>query len=296
MTIWQHFKAATGVLVISINLILALIPLLFLLVLSIFRRWWPALGPHLHRGTAFLYRSALAVNDWWLCSVIGINWQPSNAEHSQAPTLQLNKNGSYLVIANHQSWFDIYILQSLITRQGPMLSFLVKRELIYVPIIGWIILALRFPLLNRQLSRPPGEQSTKPSTGDTEEKRRRDIKAIASACDTVKRYPTALMNFAEGTRFTPAKHQASNSPYKHLLRPRSKGMAAMLNALEKDVEGVIDVTLQYPSAPTFWQYMSGKHQRISCHMELIPCPIDADVNDWLEQRWRLKDGILDAAP
>ncbi|MFK8019110.1 MAG: acetyltransferase [Pseudomonadales bacterium] len=296
MTIWQHFKAAIGVVVISINLILALIPLLILLVLSIFRRWWPSIGPLLHQATAFLYRCAVAVNDWWLCKVIGINWQPDPSEKGQTLPTQLDKNGSYLVIANHQSWFDIYILQSLVTRQGPMLSFLVKQELVYVPIIGWIILALRFPLLSRQMSKQHGQQIQSSASSDAEDKHRRDIQAIATACDTVKKHPTALMNFVEGTRFTPAKQQATNSPYMHLLRPRSKGLSAMLNALENDVEGIIDITLRYPSAPTFWQCMSGKHQRINCRMELIPCPVESNVNDWLEQRWRLKNETLDSSP
>ncbi|MCK7524260.1 MAG: hypothetical protein MZV64_44815 [Ignavibacteriales bacterium] len=33
--------------------------------------------------------------------------------------------------------------------------------------------------------------------------------------------PTSVMNFVEGTRFTPAKHAAFKSPYRHLLPPRA---------------------------------------------------------------------------
>jgi hypothetical protein len=43
------------------------------------------------------------------------------------------------------------------------------------------------------------------------------------------------MNFVEGTRFTPAKHAAQRSPYKHLLKPKAGGLAMALQRAGRSV-------------------------------------------------------------
>jgi hypothetical protein len=75
------------------------------------------------------------------------------------------------------------------------------------------------------------------------------------------------MNFVEGTRFTPAKHAAQRSPYKHLLKPKAGGLAAALHALGDRFDSLLDVTIVYPDGtPTFWHFLrsggsSGKPRR-----------------------------------
>lgn len=280
MTPWQHLKAALGTVFISANLLLVLVPLLLLLLFSLSCVVWPSLGKHFHHATYLLYRYAVWVNDWWLCSVMGVDWQP-NSDKTLATPLELHPDRSYLVIANHQSWFDIYIVQSLILRSGPMVTFLVKRELIYVPIVGWIILALRFPLLKRLKAKQADAQDQK-----------NDVDAIEKACEEVGRYPTALLNFVEGTRFTPAKHAQQQSPYRHLLKPRRTGFRSMVNALQHNIDGVVDISVRYPGSSSFWQCMGGVHKRIDCAMELQPCPAASDVEEWLDERWKKKDQML----
>ena len=39
----------------------------------------------------------------------------------------------YMVIANHQSWVDILILQRVFNRKIPFLKFFLKQQLIFVP-------------------------------------------------------------------------------------------------------------------------------------------------------------------
>ena len=49
---------------------------------------------------------------------------------------KLDINNWYLSLANHQSWTDIFILQSITNRKIPMLKFFMKDILIWVPVIG----------------------------------------------------------------------------------------------------------------------------------------------------------------
>jgi 1-acyl-sn-glycerol-3-phosphate acyltransferase len=48
----------------------------------------------------------------------------------------LNYRGWYLVVSNHQSWADIFVLQKIMNRRIPLLKFFLKHELIWVPLIG----------------------------------------------------------------------------------------------------------------------------------------------------------------
>ena len=54
------------------------------------------------------------------------------------------------------------------------------------------------------------------------------------------------MNFVEGTRSTPAKHDAQKAPYQHLLKPKSGGVAFVLDAMGDGLHSIIDVTIAYP--------------------------------------------------
>lgn len=45
-------------------------------------------------------------------------------------------NDWYLVVANHQSWVDILVMQRVLHKKIPFLNFFLKKELIYVPFLG----------------------------------------------------------------------------------------------------------------------------------------------------------------
>ena len=62
---------------------------------------------------------------------------------------KLDQNNWYISFANHQSWADIFILQSITNRKIPMLKFFMKDILIWVPIIGLAWWALDMPFLKR---------------------------------------------------------------------------------------------------------------------------------------------------
>ncbi len=198
-----------------------------------------------------------------------------------------------IVMANHQSWADILILQKVLLLRTPPLKWLVKRELLFVPIIGLICWAYGYPLLHRI----PEEQLR-----DNPELRALDQAQVRAACAGLLEHPGTLMNFPEGTRYTSAKATRRNSPYEFLLPPRSGGMYTLVNALDTQLAGVIDITIQYPrTPPTLWDFLGGLYPEVRVRCEYIPrselpTGTEADrraaIREWLRERWLRKDAHL----
>jgi 1-acyl-sn-glycerol-3-phosphate acyltransferase len=205
--------------------------------------------------------------------------------------------GWYLVNSNHQSWVDIFVLQHLLNRKIPFLKFLIKQELIYVPVIGLAWWALEFPFMRRH---SVGYLAKHP------EMRGKDLETMRKACAKFSRIPTSIMNFPEGTRFTKAKHDKQGSPYQFLLKPKAGGLALSLSTMGKKFQSLLDVTIIYPDGvPGFWDFLCGRVKRIMVRMQQLPIPhqfIDSDYeNDpdcrdafqqWLSELWKEKDGQI----
>ena len=70
-----------------------------------------------------LAESWIAMNGWM--------WDrfTHTALHLQSDAA-LHINGHYLVLANHQSWVDILVLQKVFNRRIPLLRFFLKRQLV----------------------------------------------------------------------------------------------------------------------------------------------------------------------
>lgn len=60
----------------------------------------------------------------------------------------------YLVVANHQSWVDILVLQKIFHKKIPFLKFFLKKELFWIPILGQAWWALDFPFVRHCQSNP----------------------------------------------------------------------------------------------------------------------------------------------
>jgi 1-acyl-sn-glycerol-3-phosphate acyltransferase len=135
------------------------------------------------------------------------------------------------------------------------------------------------------------------------EMRGRDQAATRRACEKFALIPTSVMNFLEGTRFTPAKRQRQQSPYRHLLKPKAGGIALALNAMGDRFQAILDVTIVYPDgAPNFWEFLCGKLERVIVRVQILPVPErlmhsdyagDAEVRtafqQWVQQLWQDKD-------
>jgi len=61
----------------------------------------------------------------------------------------LKRSEWYLVLANHQSWVDILVLQRIFHRKIPFLKFFIKKELLWFPVLGQAWWAMDFPFVKR---------------------------------------------------------------------------------------------------------------------------------------------------
>jgi len=229
----------------------------------------------------------IAGNSGWMRLTQRARWDVTGIE-------RLPYAGWYLVTCNHQTWVDIFVLQHLFNRRIPMLKFFLKRELIWVPIMGLAWWALDFPFMRRH-----SEEVLRKHP----EKRLEDLEATRRACAKFALVPTSVMNFIEGTRFTRAKHARQQSPFEHLLKPRAGGLAAALQVLGSQFDSLLDVTIVYPAgAPGFWDFLCGRMPEVIVRVERHPIPPafcgvgeDADasqrkqVQRWLIDLWRAKD-------
>jgi 1-acyl-sn-glycerol-3-phosphate acyltransferase len=250
------------------------------------------LRPHFDRALNAIATRWIAGNSAWMRATQGTAWDVEGFDG-------LEYGGWYLVTSNHQSWVDILVLQHLLNRRIPLLKFFLKRQLIYVPVMGLAWWALEFPFMRRHSAAALRKRP---------ELRQQDVNAARRACEKFARVPTSVMNFPEGTRFTPAKHQAQQSPYPRLLKPKAGAMALALEVLGSRFDSLLDVTIVYPGgAPTFWQFMCGRVARIVVRAQRVAIPPDILRGDytndaqyrrrfqqWLDQLWQEKDRRIDA--
>ncbi|MFH0728859.1 MAG: acyltransferase [Pseudomonadota bacterium] len=212
----------------------------------------------------------------------------------------LKADNWYLVVCNHQSWADILVLQRIFHRKIPFLKFFLKKELLWVPLLGLAWWALDFPFMKRY----PSEFVKK-----NPQFKGKDIEITRKACEKFKAIPVSIMNFVEGTRFTPEKHRRQNSPYRHLLKPKSGGIGFVLSAMGEKLNTLLDVTIIYPRrCPTFWDFMCGKIQEINVRVKAIPinemligdysgdAEFRAGFQAWVNTLWEEKDRTMTAFP
>ena len=188
----------------------------------------------------------------------------------------LQKGGHYLVLANHQSWVDIVVLQKVFNRRIPLLRFFLKRQLFWVPLLGLAWWALDFPFMGRHT---PRQIARRPELAGS------DIEATRRACGKFREIPVAIMNFVEGTRFTPTKHARQGAPYRHLLKPKSGGVAFVLDAMGTGLHAILDVTIAYPGGrPSLMDLMADRVPAIHVHVRQRPIPDELLQGDYQNDR------------
>ncbi|MBF8758299.1 acyltransferase [Pseudomonas guariconensis] len=208
---------------------------------------------------------------------------------------KLRQDTSYLCVSNHQSWVDIPALIESLNRRVPFFKFFLKKELIWVPLLGLAWWALDYPFMKRY---------SKAFLDKHPELKGKDLEITKAACELFKRQPVTVVNYLEGTRFSEAKRQAQQSPYQHLLKPKAGGVAFVLAALGEQLDALLDVTIVYPGnkAPGFWDLLNGNISRVIIDIrvrELDPALCAGDyendpafrqtVQAWVNQLWVEKD-------
>ena len=284
-------RASLASVLIALNVVIHSTPLLFLALLKVivpidgFRRlvsgWLVAIA-----------ESWIAINGVLIQHLAGT---VIHVEGRQ----DLRDDGKYLVLSNHQSWVDIPVLQAVFNRRIPFLRFFLKQQLIWVPVLGMAWWALDFPFMKRyskeQLARRP-------------DLRGKDVESTRRACEKFRDIPVSIMNFAEGTRFTPQKHDRQQSPFQHLLKPRAGGIALVMESTGSILDAVVDVSIFYPQGrPTMADLVRGRVRDVHVNVQTIPIPselVGGDyendlafrerVQQWINHVWSEKDACVQA--
>lgn len=250
-------RAATALAVVTLLLINTLVLIGPMMVLALIKLLPIArLRNACSRGVMWIAETWAEIDKWIFATFTPTVWDIRGGE-------RLRRDTSYLVISNHQSWVDIPALVQAFNRKAPYFKFFLKKELIWVPFLGLAFWALDYPFMKRYskayLARHPERQG-------------KDLEITRAACEKFKHLPVTVVNYLEGTRFTPAKHAQQQSPYRYLLKPKAGGVAFVLASLGEQLDAILDVTLVYPQTPTpgFWQLISGQVPRVIVDIQTRP--------------------------
>ncbi|MEE6249423.1 MAG: acyltransferase [Bdellovibrionota bacterium] len=242
------------------------------------------------RAILFCSKNWIACNNFMIDKIAGVDveirWKGN-----------ISKEGQYLVIANHQSWTDILLLQKSFHNKAPFLRFFLKKQLIWLPFLGQAFWALDFPFMNRY---------SKEYLKKHPEKKGKDLESTIRSCHKFAKIPFSLINFPEGTRFTKEKYQKQKPNFSKLLKPKAGGTAFALESFEGNIRSLIDVTIFYPEAsPHIVDFMNGKIKKVIIELEERKIPdhfgkcsylndpkYREEFQDWLNQIWLEKDNRL----
>uniref|UniRef100_A0A8C6M4Y9 1-acylglycerol-3-phosphate O-acyltransferase n=5 Tax=Nothobranchius TaxID=28779 RepID=A0A8C6M4Y9_NOTFU len=157
-----------------------------------------------------------------------------------------------IVVLNHSFEIDFLCGWTFCDRFGVLGSskVLAKKELAYVPVIGWMWYFLEIVFCKRKWEE--------------------DRTTVTQSLQNLKDYPEHFwfLLFCEGTRFTPKKHQISMQvaqskglpKLKYHLLPRTKGFWVTVQNLRGTAAAVYDSTLNFRDneVPTLLGVLNGK--------------------------------------
>ncbi|XP_053317200.1 1-acyl-sn-glycerol-3-phosphate acyltransferase delta [Spea bombifrons] len=196
---------------------------------------------------------------------------------------------SAIVILNHNFEIDFLCGWNFCERFGVLGSskVLAKKELSYVPVIGWMWYFLEIVFCKRKWEE--------------------DRKSVMQALYNLSDYPEHFwfLIHCEGTRFTEKKHlismqvaEAKGLPkLKHHLLPRTKGFAITVKSLRNVVSAVYDSTLNFRNNenPTLLGVLNGKKYHADLYVRRIPLEqIPEDEQEcaiWLHKLYQEKDAF-----
>lgn len=171
------------------------------------------------------------------------------------------KDHPTLITANHSSWIDIYLLVTLYQHKTPVMLFVLKRQLLYIPLFGLVAYLMGCPFLSRS-----GHRS--------------DLRIIQNA---VKKSPHACFTiFPEGTRFKKEKLDT----YKHVLNPKALGANIILKYQENPKW--LDCHIHYSKPPSLLAFIMGRQGKIIVKSEWVE-PIDKNS---INTQWDRKEKWL----
>ncbi len=176
-------------------------------------------------------------------------------------------SGKIIIIANHISAVDILVCQAIFTDYCPV-RFLVKKEVLFVPIIGQICYAYDMPFLDR--------------------KGRKDKEKVRSLAKKIEKGQGSILLYPEGTRFSKKKKK----DFENVLNPKVGGLSILLQESSSE-DSVYDLTIQYPQRKNiFWKVLSGQLKEITIDIDHFKVGEINDVRTWLNNRWKIKESKI----
>ncbi|XP_063297291.1 1-acyl-sn-glycerol-3-phosphate acyltransferase delta [Pelobates fuscus] len=194
-----------------------------------------------------------------------------------------------IVILNHNFEIDFLCGWNFCERFGVLGSskVLAKKELSFVPVIGWMWYFLEIVFCKRKWEE--------------------DRKTVMQGLRNLRDYPEHFwfLIHCEGTRFTEKKHVISMQvaetkglpKLKHHLLPRTKGFAITVQSLRNVVTAVYDSTLNFRDNenPTLLGVLNGKKYHADLFVRRIPLeeiPEDEqECASWLHKLYQEKDAF-----
>lgn len=223
----------------------------------------------------------VAALEWWSGTECTLYTDPKS--------YPLYGNENAIVVLNHSFEIDFLCGWTFCERFGVLGSskVLAKKELSYVPVIGWMWYFLEIVFCKRKW----------------EEDRRTVAQSLQNLWDYPENYWFLL--YCEGTRFTPKKHQVSmqvaNSKglpkLKYHLLPRTKGFWVTVQNLRGTVAAVYDSTLNFRNneMPTLLGILNGKKYHADLYVRRIPLELipedEAECAAWLHKLYQEKDSF-----
>lgn len=287
-TFKELFSAFCSLMVLVTSTTILFIPILLLGILKLFPvRSWQAFCTRQVDKIAQLWNG---VNNVYLKRFKNVTWNITGLE-------SITPQKWHLVIANHQSWLDIVVLQRLLNRKIPVLKFFIKDKLKWIPLLGFAWWAMGCPYMKRY---------SKQYLAKHPEKRGKDLEATVKALSLFKHTPASIMNFVEGTRFTVKKSLAQNTPFKHLLNPKAGGIGFVISSMGSQLKSLIDVTIVYDTPRnSLWDFLCQRIHRIQIHVREITIPVQfqspllvtseqlqQQLREWLNEQWKTKDKLI----
>ncbi|XP_020777000.1 1-acyl-sn-glycerol-3-phosphate acyltransferase delta [Boleophthalmus pectinirostris] len=194
-----------------------------------------------------------------------------------------------IVVLNHNFEIDFLCGWTFCDRFGVLGSskVLAKKDLAYVPVIGWMWYFLEIVFCKRKWED--------------------DRKTVAESLQNLHDYPENFwfLLHCEGTRFTPKKHEISMQvaeskglpKLKYHLLPRTKGFWVTVQNLRGNAAAVYDSTLNFRNneAPTLLGLLNGKKYHADLYVRRIPLDTvpegEAECAAWLHKLYQEKDSF-----
>ncbi|KAL0983866.1 hypothetical protein UPYG_G00134040 [Umbra pygmaea] len=226
-----------------------------------------------------LTSQSVAILEWWSGTEVTIYTDPKDS--------LLYGQENAIVILNHNFEIDFLCGWSFCDRFGLLGSSkcLAKKELSYLPVIGWMWYFLEMVFIKRKW----------------EEDKNNFVQRVQNLQDYPEKFWFLLQ--CEGTRFTKEKHRASMQVaekkgmplLKHHLLPRTKGFWVAVQNLRGTVAAVYCCTLNFRDneTPTLRGVIRGKTYHPDFYIRRFPLETvpedEAECSAWLHRLYQEKD-------